>query len=356
MLHCIPRAPFNPNGLLLLPGSTAPQGFPSSSVLLPEICISSRVRQAHILQQQKPATEPTVTAKEFHDQIATWVEAHPDGAQPSPTEAPCDDCRTTFERELSARMKVAEHTATEPPPETPRQIGTFSATPGLAATATSGKVQPAVVADSAASIPEPKTSSPVAMAGMLAAVGLVLAGVVMLISRGQQPSTTLPIQSPTSASTPNAKPLPSLNFFNAAATNFGAIINGKVKPAMETESKEELAEFFTEEGVAYPVKFPTTPLALAGGFVSKHGDLAVAHLVYRSGERTMYIFQIPWSVLQQGRPFYVTQDASQKMEAGEKIMEASRTDQSITVGKHGDLAIAIAANVPSDQLQQLAKW
>lgn len=290
-----------------------------------------------------------MTAKEFHDQITAWVEDHSNGNQPNNTETPCDDCRTTFERELNTRMKVGERTITDPIPEA-RQLEKSSVATGTLSTATSSVLR------SATSDSTNGASSKLAVWGMIASVGLMLAGVILLLNRGEEPSTTLPIQSPTRPSTPNGKPVPALNFFNATTSNFAAIAGGKVKPEIETESKEELAAFFKEQGVDYAVKFPTTSLALVGGFVSKHGDASVAHLVYRSGERTMYMFQIPWGLLQQGKSFYVTQDAAQKMEAGEKLMESSDSTQSLSIGKYGDLAIAIAANVSKGELESLIKW
>ena len=294
-----------------------------------------------------------MTAQEFHNQITAWVEDHSNGDQPGRTEAPCDDCKATFERELAARMKVSEHSAaTQQPFSEPRQIGGTSTPPEATATVRKS------VRDSAAlatSISEAPSSSRFGIWGMLAGVGLALAGVILLLNRDPQPSTTLPIQSPTSASAPSGKPVPALNLFNAASTNIAALVSGKVKPEMETDSKEELSEFFKDRGVRYAVKFPTTQLALAGGFVSNHGEVAVAHLVYRSGQQTMYVLQLPWQLLQQGKQFYVTQDAAQKMAAGETLVESSG-GQSLSIGKYGDLAIAIAANVPQEKIAQLAKW
>lgn len=292
-----------------------------------------------------------MTAQEFHNQITAWVEDHPDGNQPNPTEALCDDCKTTFERELAARMNVSERAAQ--PISEPRQIGGINAPPEAAPTTQN------VVRDAAALATANADRTPSSLFGtwgMLVGVGLTIAGAILLLNRSEQPSTTLPIQSPTRASAPSGKPVPALNLFNAANSNVAALISGQVKPEMETDSKEELSEFFKERGVRYAVKFPTTQLALAGGFVSNHGDVAVAHLVYRSGQQTMYVLQLPWQLLQQGKQFYVTQDAAQKLAAGETLMESSGSGQSLSIGKYGDLAIAIAANVPQEKIAQLARW
>ncbi|MCC7437303.1 MAG: hypothetical protein IT211_02285 [Armatimonadetes bacterium] len=292
-----------------------------------------------------------MTAQEFHNQITAWVEDHPDGNQPNPTEAPCDDCKTTFERELAARMNVSERAAQ--PISEPRQLGGINAPPEAAPTAQNVVRDAAALATANA---DRTPSSRFGAWGMLAGAGLALAGAILLLNRPEQPSTTLPIQSPARASAPSGKPVPALNLFNAANSNVAALISGQVKPEMETDSKEELSEFFKERGVRYAVKFPTTQLALAGGFVSNHGNVAVAHLVYRSGQQTMYVLQLPWQLLQQGKQFYVTQDAAQKLAAGETLMESSGSGQSLSIGKYGDLAIAIAANVPQEKIAQLARW
>ncbi len=79
---------------------------------------------------------------------------------------------------------------------------------------------------------------------------------------------------------------------SATYSNFSSIVRGELKVAHASSDTADLSKFFRESGVSYAVFYPQVDAQLVGGVVSKHDDLAFAHLVYAQGEHLVYLFEV----------------------------------------------------------------
>jgi anti-sigma factor RsiW len=83
-----------------------------------------------------------------------------------------------------------------------------------------------------------------------------------------------------------------IDFRVAALNNYKAVMNGSIHLQHETTSFEDLQAFFREHGINYTLIRPKIKAKLIGGVVSEENGEKSAHLVFRSGDTLLYMWQV----------------------------------------------------------------
>lgn len=298
-----------------------------------------------------------MTHQELHEQVAAFVDDRVDEQQyKSKIEGQvvnCPECRASYEREVTTGTVVHKRSYEALAPDALRQsisreidrIGENNRNrPGVDRDSNRGGFLDRIAA---------RNRSPI---GMLLACILVAAGTFQLWRSSTAetvaviPASTIP--PPAIQSTSKAP----ANFFNLASATFQAVREKKLGVQIQTDNPDELTAFFKEKGIDYQVPVPRLGLPLTGGFVtaaSQGGNLA--HIVYASEDRLLYLLQVPYDRLRKGEGVYLTDDALSRLDAGTEIWEEPTYNNSITVGKFGSMVTAAVSNVPRSEMEGLLK-
>lgn len=298
-----------------------------------------------------------MTCKDIHEQITAFVDDRIDEVEYREKVQQhieyCPDCRSVYEMELLTKLAVKHHTSRVPTPDALRR----------AIASEVEQIEKQRLAEIELQRPGVDTTdwidrfarqylSPV---GIGLALVLVSAASYLLVdpfASGFGPIGSDPVvEQPSGSADPgNADPgsesgAVAVNFFNKAAENFRAIESRQLGVQFESSNPEELATFFRENGVSYPVRFANVTLPLVGGVVSSHGSTRLAHLVYLDRDTIVYIFEIPVALLDRREIFYVSEDVLNRLRSGEQIWDANASGVSTLMLRQDAVVLAVVANL-----------
>lgn len=298
----------------------------------------------------------TVTCREIHEQVTAYVDNRVDEqeyrAKLEQHISYCADCRKAYEMELMTKLVVRDRSARAEAPgglrkaieggidsiADERRSSQASATQASAERSFLDRLSPALL-------------SP---AGFVVAMVLIVAGVYLLGHDSSEDKILAVGSGEVVVDTARPAIAGPENFINKASANFEAIRQQKLAVGYPTDNQQELTEYFKQQGIGYDAVIQPVRATLAGGVVSQHGSRKFAHWVYTRGDSVLiYFFEVPRNSLQEGEVVYLTPDALERLDKGEKIWQEFGAGQQMVVYKIADLICAIVSNVPKEDLQQI---
>ncbi len=292
-----------------------------------------------------------MTCKEIHEQITAYVDDRVDEQEyrnkVQQHIAYCPDCRAAYELELKTKMVVRERVQRTMVPDSLRQAVSHQVD-------AMGQIR----RDEIAHLPANGDAFDRIAEYFLSPVGVSLALLVVIISAYilfVPPRTDfgpVVVENTGEVVTQPVQERPE-NFFNKAAKNFAAILEGDLSVQHASSDRQDLDEYFRKSGVTYQVAFPQLHAKLAGGVVSEHGPTRFAHLVYTIGDTIVYFFEVPHSALKEGTIVYVTPDVMADLEGGKKFWEEPSGNMRLVMYRQGDIIMAAVSNAPKRSLEQI---
>ena len=83
--------------------------------------------------------------------------------------------------------------------------------------------------------------------------------------------------------------------------NYQRVLSGMITPQKITADANAVREYCVSR-TTFPVLVPRTQdWTLVGGAVNDHDGVPLAHLVYRKGDGTLYVFETCWKTVQAGQ-------------------------------------------------------
>jgi hypothetical protein len=141
--------------------------------------------------------------------------------------------------------------------------------------------------------------------------------------------------------------VPTVGFTDQALQNFSAVMAGKITLQKVTSSFDELEQFFHDKGVSYPLVRPKVQAVLAGGVVSEHDGVKLAHLVFECTDKSLlYMWQVPTKQL---APVHL-QVASKTMDTlhtGEWLWQHKPTNETVALWEVQEKNVAIMCSMVS---------
>jgi anti-sigma factor RsiW len=137
------------------------------------------------------------------------------------------------------------------------------------------------------------------------------------------------------------------NVLFQSTTNFHRFLRGEIAPEVTSSDAGSLHSFFAGR-TEFPVAVPTMlGCALLGAVLNEHEGTPVAHLVYRSGDTLVYLFQTCWKTVQQGKRFAILPSVQEELlRTGWHMEEAGDGDAVVMHATERTLCIAIARMTP----------
>lgn len=296
-----------------------------------------------------------MTCKELHEQITAYVDDRVDQEEYRQKVQQhityCPDCRAAFELELKTKMVVRQSAQRVTVPDVLRQ----SITEQVDAASQQRKEQ--IIRSAGAEAPagwlDRFADTFMSPLGVGLAVILVIIGAYVVFVPEPPTVAERVVEGSSGDVVEQAPPAAPENFFNKAAMNFAAILEGNLKVQHATGDQQELAKYFRDKGVAYSVSFPKVRAQLAGGVVSEHGTTRFAHLVYTVGDTIIYLFEVPKDELRKGAVVYVTPDVMNQLEGGKVFWEEPYGTMRLVMFRNGDIICAAVSNAPRRSVEQL---
>jgi len=296
-----------------------------------------------------------VTCTEIHEQITAYVDDRVDEEEYRQKVQQhityCPDCRAAYELELKTKMVVHQRAQRVAMPLALRQAIEHGVQ--AASRERADQIRGDVRAGDRAGWFDRFGGFFTSPIGVVVAMLLVIVGAYVIFAPVEQGGGVGgPPQDPHVVLEQRRSANPE-NFFNKAASNFAAILEGNLTVQHATSDRQELARYFQEKGVAYTIAFPRVHAELVGGVVSEHGPARYAHLVYAVGDTLIYMFEVPKDELRDGKVVYVTQDVMEQLEQGKAFWEEPYGTMRLVMFEQGDVICAVVSNAPRSSLEHL---
>lgn len=288
------------------------------------------------------------TSKELHEQITAYVDSSIDTAayrsKVEGTIGTAPEGRREYEAELAPKLVVRDKSARP------------ASSNGVRGSLESGITKGGDAAPPTRVEPEPKVgflagfyADFVSSIGIVLALGLVGLGIYLLVGMGPSEPGKLVVAADDIDPAPAAKPRTTPeNFLNQASKNFRSILRHELGVAIESSDAKEVLDYFKTEGVTSAVELLPVRATLVGGLVMKQGPgeaLKSPHAIWQKGETLVYLWQIEESALQKGDVFYLTPDALEKLDKGEKMWQEFDGAQTLVAFKRGSQIFVVVANI-----------
>lgn len=295
-----------------------------------------------------------LSCEEIHEQITAYVDDRVDEAQYRQKVAAhiesCSACRDEYEREIMTKMVIRQRF---PLVGTPTELRS-SIVEGLDTASRAGTA----TRRASSSYRSRSRSSGLSIFFLL----LVVAGLATYIlifddsDPAPQPAQTqgqgVSTGRSRSVSTPTRRATGPANPFNLAIDNFQNIRAGQFELNPQTSDFSQLKSAFSGQGVS-TIAFAGLSLPLKGGRVITHDGVPLPHLVYGDDKVTLYLYEVSWENLQNGKGVFITPDVAQKLEGGEPVWVPVSNDANLVMYKNGDVVDVVVANRPPAEMKRL---
>jgi hypothetical protein len=125
------------------------------------------------------------------------------------------------------------------------------------------------------------------------AIAFTLTAIVVLL-------VTRPAESPRGIPILTAAGFGPNNVVHQSVENFHRVLRGEITPQVVSSQSSEIQDFFSGK-TEFPVRVPVMrQCTLVGAVVNQHKGAPLAHVVYRSGDDVIYLYQACWQTVQQG--------------------------------------------------------
>lgn len=291
-----------------------------------------------------------LSCEEIHEQITAYVDDRVDEEEYRRNVAAhiesCSACRDEYEREIMTKMVIRQRFPTIGTPSALRstiQEGLEAQTPRTYSRRTSGSYSS-------------RRRSPQRSVFLLLLVVAGLATYIILFNDSdpapkpaqvERSNRRAPITS--TSSRPVSGPL---NPFNVAIANYEAARAGSFSLGEQATDLAQLKTYFEGKGVA-SLTFGGVSLPLKGGSVIAQDGVPMPHLVYGDQNTTLYLFEISWENLRNGKGMYVTDEVKQQLEGGEPVWVQVSNTVNLVMYKNGDAVDIATANRPKADMGRL---
>lgn len=295
-----------------------------------------------------------MTCKEIHEQITAYVDDRVDEQEYRQKVQQhityCPDCRAAYELELRTKMVVRQSAERAAASDALRQA--ISSGVDAMSEDRRQEIAHAAAAGQRGGLLDRFGEYFLSPAGVAVALLLVILGSYVLFVPAVSETGPVLVEGNGEVVPVPVAEVPE-NFFNKAAQNFSAILEGKLTVQHPTKDRGDLNEYFRSNGIAYPVAFPQVRADLAGGVISQHGATKFAHLVYTVGDTIIYFFEVPHNALQKGDVVYVAPNVLADLEGGKQFWEEPNGTMRLVMYRSGDVIMAAVSNAPKRSLEQL---
>jgi anti-sigma factor (TIGR02949 family) len=137
------------------------------------------------------------------------------------------------------------------------------------------------------------------------------------------------------------------NVLFQSTANFHRFLSGEIAPEVASSDAGSLRSFFAGK-TEFPVAVPAMRgCALFGAGLNEHEGTPVAHLVYRSGDTLIYLFQTCWKTVRKGERLAILPSVEEELlRTGWHTEEAGDGDAVVMRATERTLCIAIARMTP----------
>lgn len=288
-----------------------------------------------IHEQITAYVDDRVDEKEYRRQVAAHIES-------------CSACRDEYEREIMTKMVIRQRFPTVGTPAALRSTieeGLDAQTPRTYSRRTSGSYSS-------------RRRSPQRSVFLLL---LVIAGLAtyILLFNDSDPAPQ-PVQTETSRTSSRRTPVTSasrpvsgpLNPFNVAIANYEAARAGRFSLGEQATDLAQLKTYFQGKGIS-SLTFAGVPLPLKGGSVIAQDGVPMPHLVYGDANTTLYLFEISWENLRNGKGMSVTEEVTGKLEGGEPVWVQVSNTANLVMYKNGEAVDIVVANRPKADMERM---
>jgi anti-sigma factor RsiW len=133
--------------------------------------------------------------------------------------------------------------------------------------------------------------------------------------------------------------------------NYQRVLSGMILPQKVTADAEEIREFLVHR-TTFPILVPRTQdWTLVGGAVNDHEGVPLAHLMYRSGTGTLYVFETCWKTVQRGEILRIPEEIRTQLLATGWYSAELADGESLVLWATERTLCAAVSHMPKEELK-----
>lgn len=175
------------------------------------------------------------------------------------------------------------------------------------------------------------------------AIAFVLTAiVVILVVRPTEPPRGIPFLT-AAGYAPN-------NVVHQSVENYHKVLRGEITPQLVSSQNSEVQNFFSGK-TDFPVEVPVMrQCTLVGAVVNQHEGVGLAHVVYRTGNDIIYLYQACWQTVQRGEKLELAPEIGTELTKGGWYLSGEPGGDAIVLWKSGPTLCIAVSHMKSDHL------
>lgn len=132
--------------------------------------------------------------------------------------------------------------------------------------------------------------------------------------------------------------------------NYRAVLAGKITPQVASSDPVNVRRLFNG-ATTFPVHVPKLRhCTLVGGVLNAYEGTPLAHVVYKHGDKLIYMYQTCWSTVQEGKNLMVPDQVKDSLRKTGWYTETSENGQTMALWVRGGTLCAAVAQADRDEL------
>lgn len=270
-----------------------------------------------------------MNCREFHTSITSAVDrclSRDDETRFQEHARQCTPCRTEYENELVTKLLVRNRVRmVQAPPALCRAIA--------ARIRREDDAQPLGSALSSS-----RLTRRLVVGGGLALGAASVAVVLLLVVR----TPPLPL---------NVRNTVQADVIGQSLANYQAMLAGAITPQVVSDRPDRVRAFFDGK-TQFPVMVPTLrECTLVGGVLNDYAGAPLAHVVYRHGDKLLYVYQACWETVQRGETLQLGDHVRRELVRTGWFTEGHPDGRTVALWTEGRTLCAAVSSMTSDELQ-----
>jgi len=175
------------------------------------------------------------------------------------------------------------------------------------------------------------------------AIAFVLTAVVVILA-------IRPAESPRGIPFLTAAGFTPNNVVHQSVENYHKVLRGEITPQFLSSQKSEVQNFFAGK-TDFPVRVPVMrQCTLVGAVVNQHEGAGLAHVVYRTGEDVIYLYQACWQTVQKGEKLELAPEIKADLVKAGWYLSGGPGADAIVLWKSGPTLCIAVSHMKSDRL------
>ena len=144
------------------------------------------------------------------------------------------------------------------------------------------------------------------------------------------------------------------NIMKQAIENFHKLVNGDIKPAIESKNTEDVKTYLTDNA-GFPVYVPDiSDYSLQGALCNEYNGQKLAHLIYKSGDDMIYIYQTHSKCLEH-KDLEIPDEVKGEITSHKYFMcdQVDKQNCTLTIWYKDKLVCASVTNVPKQKMHTM---